>query len=29
VFIRSDLGLFDPNSNICVFHVIDHEVEEY
>jgi hypothetical protein len=29
VFIRLDLRLFSPDSDICVLHVADHEVEEY
>jgi hypothetical protein len=29
VFIRSDFKPFSLDSDICVFHVADHEVEEY
>jgi hypothetical protein len=29
VFIGSDFRVFSLDYDICVFHVIDHEVEEY
>jgi hypothetical protein len=29
VFICSNFRPFSPDSDICVFHVADHEVEEY